>query len=217
MKSKVFAVIGLGRFGKSVAITLANSGAQVMVVDQDEELLQEVSNVVTYTIRGDATNAATISQLGLNNYDGVIIAMSSNLEANVMTTILVKEAGAPFVLAKAKTELEGRVLKKVGADKVVYPEKETGMRLANQLMHGNYFEAVELSEEYSIMDIDVPLEWIGKSLKELNIRANYGLNVVGVRGTEELNINPGSEDVLMKDDVLIMLGRNNLLNKFVSK
>ena len=217
MKRKVFAVIGLGRFGKSVAITLANSGAQVMVVDQDEELLQEVSNLVTYTIRGDATNASTISQLGLNNYDGVIIAMSSNLEANVMATILVKEAGTPFVLAKAKTELEGRVLKKVGADKVIYPEKEMGMRVANQLMHDNYFEAVELSEEYSIMDIDVPADWIGKSLKALDIRANYGVNVIGVRGTETLNINPGSDEVLKQDDVLIMLGRNNLLNKFVSK
>lgn len=217
MKKKEFAVIGLGRFGKTVATSLASSGAQVLVLDQDENALQEVSDAVTHTIRGEATSASTINQLGLGNYDAAVIAMSSNLESNVMATILVKEAGVPFIVVKAKTELEGRVLKKVGADKVIYPEKETGMRLANNLMHDNYFEAVELSEEYSIVDVDIPQDWIGKSLKTLNIRAKYGVNVIGVKGSSELNINPAPDDVLKEDDVLIMLGRNNLLNKFTGR
>lgn len=217
MKKKEFAVIGLGRFGKTVATSLASSGAQVLVLDQDENALQEVSDAVTHTIRGEATSASTINQLGLGNYDATVIAMSSNLESNVMATILVKEAGVPFIVVKAKTELEGRVLKKVGADKVIYPEKETGMRLANHLMHDNYFEAVELSEEYSIVDVDIPQDWIGKSLKTLNIRAKYGVNVIGVKGSSELNINPAPDDVLKEDDVLIMLGRNNLLNKFTGR
>ncbi len=217
MKKKEFAVIGLGRFGKTVATSLASSGAQVLVLDQDENALQEVSDAVTHTIRGEATSASTINQLGLGNYDAAVIAMSSNLESNVMATILVKEAGVPFIVVKAKTELEGRVLKKVGADKVIYPEKETGMRLANHLMHDNYFEAVELSEEYSIVDVDIPQDWIGKSLKTLNIRAKYGVNVIGVKGSSELNINPAPDDVLKEDDVLIMLGRNNLLNKFTGR
>ncbi|MBP3703543.1 MAG: TrkA family potassium uptake protein, partial [Lachnospiraceae bacterium] len=175
MKRKEFAVIGLGRFGKSLATALASSGAQVLVLDKDEEALQEVSDIVTHTICGDATNANTIYDLGLSNYDGVIIAMSSNLEANVMATILVKESGVPFVLVKAKTELEGKVLKKIGADKIIYPEKETGMRLANYLMHDNYLEMVALSEEYSIVDVDIPHDWIGKTLKKLDIRASYGV------------------------------------------
>lgn len=217
MKKKEFAVIGLGRFGKTVATSLASSGAQVLVLDQDENALQEVSDAVTHTIRGEATSASTINQLGLGNYDAAVIAMSSNLESNFMATILVKEAGVPFIVVKAKTELEGRVLKKVGADKVIYPEKETGMRLANHLMHDNYFEAVELSEEYSIVDVDIPQDWIGKSLKTLNIRAKYGVNVIGVKGSSELNINPAPDDVLKEDDVLIMLGRNNLLNKFTGR
>lgn len=217
MKKKEFAVIGLGRFGKTVATSLASSGAQVLVLDQDENALQEVSDAVTHTIRGEATSASTINQLGLGNYDAAVIAMSSNLESNIMATILVKEAGVPFIVVKAKTELEGRVLKKVGADKVIYPEKETGMRLANHLMHDNYFEAVELSEEYSIVDVDIPQDWIGKSLKTLNIRAKYGVNVIGVKGSSELNINPAPDDVLKEDDVLIMLGRNNLLNKFTGR
>ncbi len=217
MKKKEFAVIGLGRFGKTVATSLASSGAQVLVLDQDENALQEVSDAVTHTIRGEATSASTINQLGLGNYDAAVIAMSSNLESNVMATILVKEAGVPFIVVKAKTELEGRVLKKVGADKVIYPEKETGMRLANHLMHDNYFEAVELSEEYSIVDVDIPQDWIGKSLKTLNIRAKYGVNVIGVKGSSELNINPAPDDVLKEDDVLIMLGRNNLLIKFTGR
>ncbi len=217
MKKKEFAVIGLGRFGKSVATSLASSGAQVMVVDQNEEKLQEISDLVTHTILGDATNAAVIEQLGLGNYDGVVIAMSSNLESNVMATILVKETGVPFVIAKAKTELEGRVLKKIGADKIIYPEKETGMRLASHLMHDNYFEAVELSEEYSIMDIDIPRNWIGKTLKNLDIRANYGVNVIGIRGMDGLNINPSPDYILQEDDVLIMLGRNNHLNQLAQE
>lgn len=214
MKKKEFAIIGLGRFGKSVATSLASSGAQVMVVDKDEDALQEISDYVTHTIKGDATNSTIVNQLGLGNYDGVVIAMSSNLEANVMATILVKETGVPFVISKARTELEGRVLKKIGADKIVYPEKETGMRLASHLMHDNYFEAVELSEEYSIMDVDIPRAWIGKTLKSLDIRAHYGLNVIGVRGGREgLNINPAPDYELQEEDVLIMLGRNNTLNQ----
>lgn len=217
MKRKEFAVIGLGRFGKSVAVALANSGAQVLVLDKDEEALEEVSDIVTHTICGDATNANTINELGLRNYDGVIIAMSSNLEMNVMATILVKETGVPLILVKAKTELEGRVLKKIGADRVIYPEKETGLRLANYLMHDNYLEAVALSEEYSIADIDIPHEWIGKTLKKLDIRASYGVSVIGVRRGSKVNINPSPDDVLQEDDVLIMLGRNNLLNKYTEK
>lgn len=217
MKRKEFAVIGLGRFGKSLATSLASSGAQVLVLDKDEEVLQEISDVVTYTICGDATNANTIYELGLSNYDGVIIAMSSNLEANVMATILVKESGVPFVLVKAKTELEGKVLKKIGADKIIYPEKETGMRLANYLMHDNYLEMVALSEEYSIVDVDIPHDWIGKTLKKLDIRASYGVSVIGIRRGNEININPDSDDELIEDDVLIMLGRNNLLSKYTDR
>ncbi len=216
MEKKQFAVFGLGRFGKSVALTLASFGAQVLVLDRDESALQEVADFVTQAMCGEATNVALIKELGLRNYDGVVIAMSSNMEANIMTTILVKEEGVPFLLVKASNELEGKVLRKVGADKVIYPEKETGMRLANDLMHGNYLEAVELSEEYSIVEVDIPPAWVGKTLKMLDIRAVYGINVIGIRRGTEFNINPGPNDVLKEDDIIIMLGRNNLLSKFSS-
>lgn len=214
MEKKEFAVFGLGRFGKSVALTLASFGAEVLVLDKEESVLQEVADSVTQAICGEATNAALIKELGLRNYDGVIIAMSSSMEANILTTILVKEEGVPFLLVKARNDLEGRVLRKVGADKVIYPEKETGMRLANHLMHGNYLEAVELSEEYSIVEVAIPESWCGKTIKSLDIRASYGVNIIGIRRGTEFNINPGPDDRLMEDDILVMLGRNNHLSEF---
>lgn len=213
MKRKEFVIIGLGQFGMNVAKTLSNSGATVMVVDKNEQCLEQIADQVTHTICADATNPEAMRQLGIRNYDGAIVGIGHELETSVLITIQLKEMGVPFVMAKAATDLEGRILHKVGADKVIFPDREMGIRVGNQIMNGNYFEALELSEQYSIVDVDVPAPWRGKTLRGLNIRSKYGVNVIGIRGLEEININPEADYELKEDDVLIVLGHNSDLQR----
>lgn len=217
MERKEFVVFGLGRFGKSVATTLAESGCEVLVVDDSEDKIKDIADLVTYAVKANVTDAETLSTLGIGNFDGAIVAIGENLEASVMVTILVKEMGIPYVLAKAQTELHAKILKKVGADMVVFPEKETGIRIAHNLMSGNFFDAVELSSTYSLMDIDALDEWDGHSLKELNLRAKYKINVIGIKKHDELDINPDADIPLSKDDVLVVIGNNEVLNRLANQ
>lgn len=213
MAKKEFVVIGVGEFGTNVAITLAEFGAVVMAVDKEEKALELIADQVTYTICADASNPEVLKTLGIRNYDGAIVGMGHDLETSVLITMQLKEIGMPYIMVKAATELEGRILHKVGADKVIFPDRETGIRVANQIVNGNYFEAIELSDSYSIVEVDAPEAWIGKTLQELNIRAKYNLNVIGIRNLDEMNPAPGANDILREGDLLIVLGHNNDLKK----
>lgn len=213
MKKQEFAVIGLGDFGTNVAVTLVNSGATVMVVDSDEKKLEEIADEVDFAVCIDATNPAALRQLGIHNYDGAIVGMGHSLETSVLIVLQLKEMGVPFVMAKASSNLEGRILQKVGADKVIFPDREMGIRVGNQIMNGNYFEAIELSERYSITDLPVPSGWAGKTIAELNIRSKYGVSIIGIRGLETVTINPKPNEKLNADDALIILGDNTELKK----
>lgn len=217
MAKKEFVVFGLGRFGKSVATTLAEGGCEVMVVDADEDKIHEIADYVTYAVRADVTEAEALATLGIGNFDGAIVAIGKNLEASVMVTILIKEMGVPYVLAKAQNELHAKVLKKVGADMVVFPEKETGIRIANNLMMGNFFDAIELSSTFSMMELDALPEWIGHSLRELNLRAKNKINVIGIKRNEQLNINPDADMPIELNDILVIIGKNEILNKLANK
>ncbi len=217
MAKKEFVVFGLGRFGLSVATTLAEGGCEVMAVDDDEEKIHEIADYVTYAVRADVTDADALSNLGISNFDGAIVAIGENLEASVMVTILIKEMGVPYVLAKAQNQLHAKILKKVGADMVVYPEKETGIRIANNLMMGNFFDAVELSSHYSMMEIDALPEWVGHSLRGLNLRAKKDINVIGLKRKDSLNINPDADMPIERDDTLVIIGKNEVLNKLANK
>lgn len=208
MKRKEFVIFGSGEFGTNVAKTLANSGATVMVVDKDEGQLETIADFVTHSVCADATNLEAMKQLGIRNYDGAIVSIGHSLEASVLITMQLKEMGVPYIMVKAATDIEGRILAKVGADKVIFPDRQMGIRIANEIMNGNYFEAIELSEEYSIVDIPVPGSWKGKTLQEINIRSQYGVNVIGVRSLEETDINPSAGRVLLGEDILIILGHN---------
>lgn len=216
MTKKEFVVFGLGRFGMSVATTLSDSGCEVLAVDENEDKINEIAEKITYAVKADVTDAEALSSLGIGNYDGAIVAIGQNLEASVMVTILAKEQGIPYVLAKAQNELHAKVLKKVGADMVVFPEKETGIRIANNLLMGNFFDAVELSSTFSMMEIDALDEWDGKSLRELNLRAKYKINVIGLKRNGKLDINPDADMELKKNDVVIVIGKNEVLNKIVN-
>ena len=213
MGKKEFVVFGLGRFGKSVALTLAESGCEVLVVDDNEEKIHDIAEYVTYAVKADVTDAETLGTLGLRNFDGAIIAIGENLEASVLVTILVKELGIPYVLAKVQTDTQAKVLKKVGADMVVFPEKETGIRIANKLVHGNFFDAIELSSTFSMMELDALPEWWGKTLSELDLRARYDINVIGIKNKGTFNFNPTANEEIDRDDILVVIGRNETLNQ----
>jgi len=210
---KEFVVFGLGKFGCSVAKTLADNGCQVMAVDSEQSKVEEIAADVTFAVCTDVTDAEAVHSLGIRNFDGAVVAIGENLEASVLVTIIAKEMGIPYVLAKAQTELQAKVLKKVGADKIIFPEKESGMRIANNLASGNFFDAIELSTKYSMMDLDVPADWIGKTLRELNLRATRKINIIGIKRNEEFEITPDPDAPLLEDDVLVVIGNNQALKK----
>lgn len=210
---KEFVVFGLGKFGLSVAKTLADNGCQVMAVDSEQSKVEEIAEDVTYAVCTDVTDAEAIHSLGIRNFDGAIVAIGENLEASVLVTIIAKEMGIPYVLAKAQTDLQAKVLKKVGADKIIFPEKESGIRIANNLVSGNFFDAIELSSKYSMVDFDVPKEWIGKSLRELNLRATKKINIIGIKRGGEFEITPDPDAPLQEGDILVIIGRNQTLSK----
>lgn len=213
MARKEFVVFGMGHFGSSVAKTLSENGCQVLAVDMDQSKIELIADAVTYAVCTDVTDVDAIHSLGISNFDGAVIAIGGNLEASVMVTILAKELGIPYILAKARNELHAKILKKVGADMVVFPEKETGIRIAHNLMEGNLFDAIELSTQYSMMDFSVPEDWIGKSLRQLNLRAAKKINVIGLRRDGKLDITPEADMPLEADDVLIIIGKNHALSK----
>ena len=213
MKRKEFVIFGVGDFGMNVAKTLANSGATVMVVDKEESQLEKVASEVTHTICADATNPEAMKQLGIRNYDGAIVGIGHNLETSALITMQLKEMDVPFIMVKASTDIEGRILTRVGADKVIFPDREMGIRVGNDIINGNYFEAIELSDEYSIVDMAVPTSWVGKTLQQLNVRSKYGISIIGIRGLEELNVNPAADYRLLAQDILIVLGHNTEIQR----
>lgn len=215
MARKEFVVFGLGKFGSSVAKALADNGCQVMAVDRIQGNVEEIADDVTYAICMDVTDADAVRSLGIKNFDGAIVGIGGNLEASVLVTILSKELGIPYVLAKAKTDLQAKVLKKVGADKIVFPEKETGIRIAHNLATGNLFDAIELSAKYSMIDLDVAEEWVGKTLRELNLRAAKKINVIGIKRNDEFEVTPDPDKPLAAGDVLLVVGKNHALTKLV--
>ena len=214
-KNKQFVVFGVGRFGQSVAKALADSGCEVLVVDNNADRIQDIAEFVTHAVVTDVTDTEELENLGIRNFDAAIIGIGDNLEASVMATILVKELGVGYILAKANNEIHGKILKKVGADTVIFPEKEMGIRIANNILMGNFFDAVELSTTFSMMEIEVPALWAGHSLQELDLRKNYKINVVAVKKKDDLRIDLDPVKPLEKDEVLIIIGKNNQLHELV--
>lgn len=178
---KAYAVFGLGRYGLAVACELAESGAEVLAVDSSEALVEDAAALLPVCKCADVTDPEVIRRLGISNFDVVIVAMASNLEASVMAVTLCKEAGVPTVIAKCGSEMHRRILRRVGADQVVFPENESGIRLAKNLLSSGFVDLIELSRNVSMLEMDVRPEWVGKTLLELDLRRKYSINVVAVR------------------------------------
>lgn len=210
---KQYAVLGLGSFGESIALSLQKLGCEVVAVDNHMDRIEDIANEVSYAMKADLADPDVIRSIGARNLDGVIVAVSDNMEASVMATLVSKEIGVPYVMAKAKNELHARILKKIGADAVILPEKEMGAQIAKKLMSSNFADWISLSSEYSIMESKVPDAWIGKSLSQLDVRRTYGVNVVGIKVGEIVEVTPDPERPLQEEMVIILVGANAALEK----
>lgn len=214
---KQYAVFGLGSFGESVAVTLQELGCEVVVVDNHMERIEDISPYVSYAVQADIEDPEVIRSLGARNLDGVVVAVADDMEASIMATLVSKEIGVPYVLAKAKNELHAKVLKKIGADSIIFPEKEIGQSVARNLVSGEFVDWISLSPDYSITEIQVPEKWIGKSLSEIDVRRTKDVNVVGVRIGEKIQVTIDPEEPLQKEMMLFMIGSNEALEKFGEK
>ena len=214
---KQYAVFGLGSFGESVAVTLQELGCEVVVVDNHMERIENISPYVSYAVQADIEDPEVIRSLGARNLDGVVVAVADDMEASIMATLVSKEIGVPYVLAKAKNDLHAKVLKKIGADSIIFPEKEIGQSVARNLVSGEFVDWISLSPDYSITEIAVPEKWIGKSLSEIDVRRTKDVNVVGVRIGEKIQVTIDPEEPLQKEMMLIIMGSNEALEKFGEK
>jgi len=211
---KQFVVIGCGRFGQSVAIKLAELGCDVMVVDENEEIIQSLADKVTYAVQADATDENTIKALGIRNFDVAIVTIGSDIQASILVTLLVKELGVKHIVAKAQNPAHAKVLYKIGANRVVFPEKEMGVKVAKSLVSSNVLDLIDLAPEFSILEIKMNDEWVGKSLVDINMRRTHQISVIAIRHNDEVDINVEPDRLLMSDDVLIVIGNNKDLKKF---
>lgn len=210
---KQFVAIGCGRFGSSVALKLMELGNEVMVVDKNEETIQNIADKVTYAVQADATDENTIKSLGIRNFDVAIISIGADIQSSILVTLMAKELGVKYVVAKAQNELHGKVLYKIGADRVVFPEREMGIRIAKNLVSDNILDYIELAPDYSIMEVVALPEWLGKTLKEINMRSTYGINVMAIKQGIDINIAVGPDDQIKEGDVLVVIGHNDDLKK----
>lgn len=208
-----YVVIGCGRFGESVAKTLYRLGHEVLAIDENMDVVEEIADEVTQAVQGDATNEEMLRSIGINNYDVAIIGIASAMQSSIIATILTRELGVKQIICKAKDELQGKILSKIGADRIVYPERDMGEKLANSLVSKNVLDFIDLDPSYSIAEINVVKPWIGKSLTELQLRAKFGLNVVAIKNSEQANISPAGEDIIKEGDILVVVGENNRLSR----
>ncbi len=210
---KTYAVFGLGRYGTAVAKELVDNGTEVIAVDHDQRIVNDAAAYLPVCKCADVTDAEVISRLAIGNIDTVIVCMASNLEASVMTVTLCKEAGVKTVIAKCANEMHQKILLRVGADQVVFPENESGIRLAKNLLSSGFIDMLSLSKDVSIVEIDVRDEWVGKNLIELNLRKKYGFNIAAIKkgGNVSVNINP--EQVLDGETTLIVIANTARLGK----
>ena len=205
---KSYVVIGLGRFGRTLARQLCKLGAEVLAMDVDNDLVQQVAEDVTHAVVGDSQDKDVLRALGVRDFDCAIVAIGSNLAASVLTVMNLQELEVPCIICKAHDETHSRVLKKLGVDKVVIPEQENATRLARSLNSHNVLDYIELSEDYGILELPAPKDWLGKTLKELNVRAKLGVNIIAVENGKKTNVSPSADYLIQEGDHMVILGDN---------
>lgn len=215
---KTFIVIGCGRLGSSIALKLVDMGADVMIVDKHEETVQAMSSKVTSAVQADATDENALRSLGIRNFDTAIVCIGEDIQSSILVTMMIKELGIKNVVAKAQSETHAKVLYRIGADRVVFAEREMGIRVAKSLMSGsNVMDFIEFTPDYSVMEIAPLTEWVGRSLVQLSLRAKYGINVIAIRRGMAVNISLSGDDELRTGDVMIVIGHNKDIEKIIGK
>jgi len=214
MKAQQFVVIGLGRFGSSLALELMEMGYEVLGIDHHEERVDEMSDHLTHAVMADATDEGIMRSLGVRNFDCGIVAIGDNMERSILAAILLKELGVKQVVAKAISVLHGRALSKLGVDRVIFPEKDMGIRVAHQLVTPHLLDYIEISKDYKIVELTVPACMDGKSLSELNTRAKYGCSIIALNRESGIIVAPTAHDHLYKGDIVVVIGSNESIDRF---
>jgi len=223
---RLFAVIGLGRFGYSVAETLLKKGCEVLAIDRDEEKIQAISEIATFAVQCDATDERALKDVSTQNVDVAVVSIGENIEASVLIVQTLKDMGVKSIIAKAVAPIQGKILKNLGVNEVIYPERDTAIRVAHRLISPNVLEYLELAPGYSIEEVSVPEQFSGLSLLEAKIQDKHHLNIIGIKKQvsrmvqgrmmkeETFNFTPSPEDVIEKGDVLVMIGKEEDLDRF---
>jgi len=214
---KQYIVIGCGRFGSSVATTMHLLGHEVMAIDKNEDIIQNIADKVTHAAIVDVIDEQSLRALGIGNFDVAIIAIGSDIRASIMATIIAKEAGVSQVICKATDELQAKVLYKIGADRVVFPERDMGVRVAHNIVSDNILDHIELDPEYSIVEIVAPSSWVGKTLVELDLRAKYEITVLAIKTGKTINVTPAPNEELKSGSILVVIGQNTNISKITSE
>ena len=217
MKKKEFAVIGLGRFGGSVCRTLSEQGMEVLAIDVDEEKVNEYASIASQAVVADSTDETVLKSLGIRNFDHVIVAIGDNIQASILTTLILKELGVEKITVKATNDYHEKVLKKIGADHIVHPERDMGERIANNMISNNVLDYLELSDRHSIVEIVANERLHGHSLLELDIRAKYGINIVAIKRNNDIIVSPLASEVIYAGDILIVIGADQDIDRFESE
>lgn len=214
---KEFAVIGLGRFGGSICKELVKQGMEVLAIDIDEERVNEYAGIATHAVVADTTDENVVKKLGIRNFEHVIVAIGDNIHASILTTLILKELGVKKITVKAQNDLHEKVLKKIGADQVVHPERDMGIRIVMNLVSNNVLDYLELSDEYSVVELIAGSNVDGKTLSELDIRAIYGVNIVAIKRGDSIIVSPKASEQLLKDDILVVIGAYDDINRLEKK
>ncbi|MBM7705266.1 trk system potassium uptake protein TrkA [Chryseomicrobium aureum] len=214
---KEFVVIGLGRFGGSIVKELIEQGADVMAIDIESERVDEFAPIATQAVVADTTDEAVLKSLGIRNFDHVIVAIGDNIQSSILTTLMLKELGVKKITVKAQNNYHEKVLVKIGADNVVHPERDMGIRIANNILSNNVLDYLELSDEHSIMELIVNSKLAGNTLIDLDIRAKYGINIVAIKRGDSIIVSPQADEFLQVNDILIIIGADVDINRFEKK
>ncbi|HEY0827178.1 MAG TPA: TrkA family potassium uptake protein [Bacilli bacterium] len=209
-----YVIIGLGRFGSSLARELVKLGYDVLGIDKDEQIVHSMRDVLTHGVAADSTDEDVMRSLGIRNFDCAVVAIGADIQANIMSAILLKEIGVKMVVGKALTELHGRVLQRIGVDRVIHPERDMAVRVAHQLVTPSLLDYIELSKDYTIAELVVPARLEGTKLKDLDPRSRYGCSIVAINKNHGIIIAPNAEDVLNEEDIMVIIGTNAQVELF---
>ncbi|NQD65212.1 TrkA family potassium uptake protein [Bacillus haikouensis] len=214
---KEFVVIGLGRFGGSIVRSLAEQGMEVMAIDQDEDKVNEFSSIASHAVVADSTDESVLKSLGIRNFDHVIVAIGDDIQSSVLTTLMLKEIGVKKITVKAQNDYHEKVLRKIGANQVVHPERDMGRRIAHNIISNNVLDYLELSDEHSIVEIVANDQLAGNTLIDLDIRAKYGINIVAIKRERDIIVSPQADELIRVGDILIVIGADTDINRFEKK